>query len=112
MRRAMIPLAALVVAFPAAALANGIGGFGAGLMNGYYQGEQQQLEIQRLQLCTQMLRQYQAGGPPPPPECAAPSYAAPVQQPPVYRPPPVITCDTQHFGNGNGLGTWDTTTCR
>lgn len=80
----------------------GGGAFASGMAQGYQQGQMQQL-------CLQAMQNYVRGaGPMPPAFCGA--TAAP--PPPQYRPSPRVTCDTQHFGNGYGPGTWNETTCR
>jgi type II secretory pathway pseudopilin PulG len=73
----------------------------AQIYQGYQQGQAQQLELRRQQLCNDALENYSNGGSPPPAMCNIP---ATVPTPPAYNPPPrpvgqtVRTCAP--FGSG------------
>lgn len=81
----------------------------SGMYQGYQQGQMQQMEIQRLQLCNQAMRNYLNGGPPPPSICgetampSVPHYQTPQYAAPQYYQPQVrVPCDSTNLAT-NGI---------
>src|SRR5665213_2259386 len=82
-----------------------------GVMQGYQDAQMRQQYLQMQQLCLQAMHgdlSAQAVHP-----CVAlRSMQWPSSPSLSYQPRPSINCTTQHFGPpGNGLGSWDDTTC-
>lgn len=98
-------VAALLIISPPAVAggfdASGAGAFASGVMQGYQQGQMQQL-------CVEAMQSYLRGaGPPPPPSCSSAPAPQPQYQAPIRRP---LHCTTTHYGGSGAMG-WDDTTC-
>jgi type II secretory pathway pseudopilin PulG len=75
---------------------------------GFQQGQAQQFEIQRLQLCNQAMQAYLRGGPAPPAMCDAPAARV---APRAYVPPQVpspMHCETHSYYRINGVPQYTT----
>lgn len=97
--------AAMIVIVMATAHAENL----SGMYQGYQQGQMQQMEIQRLQLCNQAMKNYLNGGPPLPSICgetatpSVPRYQTPqYATPPYYQPQVRVPCDSTNLAT-NGI---------